>query len=235
MGVNSEGNISPTDAWVFSPLAQETDPLPDKYSPLRYEQPLAQFCVVRYKQCGKRLANFTTGANDAPIGYFEVDGDLVKCLVPLAMDAGVEPQLRLQALTTATDWQIVDNDSHTARLVSATESMEIGLLLRFQKRFGDSILPPESGAWSVPDDLVPASAKLELPADRLAITSTPPAKRSKRGATASPAPAPSPQGPAPVCDAAGTASPAPPSGNGRAVARRPPAANSASSRGPRVS
>lgn len=169
--------------------------MPDALPALRYEQPLVQYATVRYELCGRRLSAIVTEDNDAKVGYFKAQGDQVVATVPLNIADGVSPSLRIEALRSATDWELRSNDSHAARLVPASESMQLCLLIRFEKLFGQNFLPTESGPWTSPHDKVPAVVKLQLPADRDAPSvATPPSKRVRKGPQTPPTQRPAQQG-----------------------------------------
>eukprot|EP00974_Lingulodinium_polyedra_P134249 11228346-Lingulodinium_polyedra.AAC.1 len=152
--------------------------LPSLSPALRFQNVLAEYCAIRYRKMGCRLANFNP-KDPKTYTYLSMDGNIIKLNFQVE---GEDVSLQLDMLThmSTTDWAITYNTSQDATLKSSSECVTIKLLEKFTQAdlsFG----PKESLDWHIPVDEWPTAMQTAMASAQADHVATPPAKRPRGG------------------------------------------------------
>lgn len=145
----------------FALAVSEDDTLPMNYLSYRFEKGFLEYCLRRYTMAGKRLAKIKA-ADD--VAYYKLEGAKVTVLAPMR-EARAKKDIVLLGLEGADDWQIENNISCRAEVVSKTLGERKVLAKKFiDQNAGTACFHDEGGDMNIDDEGIPAWCRAtELP------------------------------------------------------------------------
>jgi len=115
---------------------------------LRFTTVMAEYCDIRYRRMGSRLAAFNQEEPET-FTYLSIDEDQEHAIVLNTTEAGKEKEaVTFPMMAEASDWHIHDGHTQGATLQSKTLCMELQLQPRFAQA-GKRMPPAEGLEWSI--------------------------------------------------------------------------------------